>query len=926
MNDNNKKYRAEGYPQMSPMYHCHHKQSHSGNRGFLLGLVAVLVPIMIVMVVAYQSHVRQEALRAHRVYWNDLVTKSAEGVAEEAFRWLIDNPADPANLIFARLRQPPAAAAPTTVTMTLSEAQLPFIAELRASYDGIDVIKRVTLTLSGIKPLFTPVTVPPAGFDPRTQGQIYPDPTDVFGLLKAEIEADYRGFKRKFVVVRDLKAINILPGVFGQFTLFVKEKKNGYDYDWNKLRNSSRVSPPFLDSFGFIQPEANAMNNPVTLIHHPDDVIRTCSPSEIPEDSVAPPIPADWASIDLTRRGWAYFGRSQDSGPLQYYIYQPMHGDVKIAANHPTLPAAFQGRPHLFYGGTYMLSDRSKLYYLLRDDSPTSPAWTNFFPNSGGINLPAAGLVDASGTPLVGWIAWQSRFGLMSMTRPVLESFAFYDLLKSYYEHPQHQVGDTSGSLETAHASLILPMGDMFPLGSSQIADRRSPTVVLGAWLRFLQVGNIVQVDDDIKTALAETPPGDWLKRLNSPANLVQPITYYFPFFPINVNRQVSPPAVSFDLANDKLGWANYPVWGKVDDSTAADTADFARVAYNVFTHIFQKIGNPQEVYEIVMTKMLVYPAMMIYEQMLNDNMRGLPISLFVPGGAAPTDPALKLKNMPAGLAAVLHGADSSSGAPVSGSVADFGESFFYKNPDSAQNGRGITGECVSIKDTAGRQLALGSLGVLWPFSPDYAMTSPLATPGAVRGYDLRQKTTFLASSSQVFAESFLVEENGKTCLDLRGGVVTVLNDTIRLSAGVGNEIVCRNGGILIASGGEILLESSIRMLNPDDTLVIATAREGKDIKLKPGIFNVYLISSGTIRRLAPGAIKISGGVAVNHLDFRDNSSSLFHGYPNSTDARQAIIWDESFNVLDPDRFAAGIRVHLGKSLVYWADEKADMP
>ncbi|MBU1105182.1 MAG: hypothetical protein KKB51_00840 [Candidatus Riflebacteria bacterium] len=634
------------------------KHRHLDSRGFLLGLAAVLVPIMIVMVVAYQSHVRQEALRAHRVYWNDLVTKSAEGTAEEAFRWLIDHPDDPANLIFARLRQAPTTAAPTTVSMTLSEAQLPFIAALRVSYDGIDVIRSVSLTLSGIKPLFTAVAVPPAGFDPRTQGQIYPDPTDVLGLLKVEIEADYRGFKRKFVVVRDLKAINILPGIFGQFTLFVKEKKNGTNNDWNKLRNSSRVSPAFLDSFGFIQPDANTLNNPITLIHHPDDVIRTCSPSEIPEDSVAPPIPADWASMNLTRRGWVYMGRSQDSGPLQYYIFQPMHGDVKIAANHPTLPAAFQNRPHLFYGGTYMLSDRSKLYYLLRDDSPTSPPWNNFFPNKGGINLPAANLVDASGTPLIGWVAWQSRFGLMSMTKELLESLSFYHLLKSYYEHPQHQVGDTPSSLESSHASLILPMGDMFPLNSSQIADRRSPTIILGAWLRFMQVGNIVQVDEDIESALDETPPGDWLKRLNSPANLMAPVKYYLPFFPINANRPpLQPPIVSLDFLNDRLGWANYPVWGKVNDYFTDDPVDFAKVPYNVVTHIFEKLGDPINIYEIVMTKMLVYPGMMIFEQMMNDNMRGIPISLFVPGGAAPTDPPLKLKNLPAELSAVLHGA-----------------------------------------------------------------------------------------------------------------------------------------------------------------------------------------------------------------------------------------------------------------------------
>jgi len=215
---------------------------------------------------------------------------------------------------------------------------------------------------------------------------------------------------------------------------------------------------------------------------------------------------------------------------------------------------------------------------------------------------------------------------------------------------------------------------------------------------------------------------------------------------------------------------------------------------------------------------------------------------------------------------------------------------------------------------------------VLWPFSPDFSLGSTVQTANTTRGYDLRQKTTFLASSSQLFEENFLLEDNGKTCLDLRGGVVTVLNDTIRLFARSGNEIVCRSGGILIASGGEILLENSIRMLNPDDTLVIATANEGKDIRLKPGTFNAYLISSGTIRRLTAGSIKIIGGVAVNNFDFRNNTDSVFRGYPNSTDDRQTIVWDESFNILDPDRFAAGIRIHLGKSLVYWADEKADQP
>ena len=60
--------------------------------GFLLPLVVVVVTIGILLGMAYNSFARNEARRVHRTYWNDLLTKVAEGVGEEAYAWFIANP------------------------------------------------------------------------------------------------------------------------------------------------------------------------------------------------------------------------------------------------------------------------------------------------------------------------------------------------------------------------------------------------------------------------------------------------------------------------------------------------------------------------------------------------------------------------------------------------------------------------------------------------------------------------------------------------------------------------------------------------------------------------------------------------------------------------------------------------------------------
>ncbi|MBF0498918.1 MAG: hypothetical protein HQM09_02190 [Candidatus Riflebacteria bacterium] len=874
-----------------------------GKNGFMLALAAVLIPMLLLLTFSYSSRVRQEALRAHRVYWNDLVTKAAEGVAEEAFAWFISNQDNADNKIALFLKGKPGG----DKSITLSTGQIKFIDQLRKANGDSDVITKCTMKLVEEKPFYNSITSLPANFDAASRALIYPDP-DMYGLLKVEVEANYHGFRRKYVVIRELKAVNILPGIFGQFTLFVKEKGDETDYDWNHLKNNSTPTPsPVIDTSGFVKKDSSELSNPVVLINDKSDATRTCNKSDIGANDVTPPAPSSWNNLDLTRRGWVFMGRNLQKGPLQDYVFHPMNGDVRTACDSPSADK------FLFFGGNFMLSNHTKLWYLLHLNDSNRPPFAHITSGRFEVPVPSPDLKDASRYQ-IGWIVWQTRFGFMSLTKNLLQAIPlspppglprYYDLIKNYYEDPRHNVGET-GNSELPHSSLILPMGDIFPLDSATISDRRSPTVMMGVWLRFLQVGKVVQIDDNIKSALDMNPVGDWVEKLDDPLNTVKPTTFWFPYFPIHADRSVSPPTISFGPEPDFVGWNNYLNWAKVDDSSSAGVADFAKVTYNVIGHIAKSFGDERDPYEIVMTKFLEVPGMLIYDFLVGQNMRGAVPSLFVPRSP------YKLENFnPANLGTVLKPV-TTSGVDVSGT--NLGKSFFYEGPDKVtQTGRGISGECISLRDLGGRLLALGNIGALWPF-PDSSGDT----------YDLGRKATHNASTPADFLSCFTSTIGGNTVLDLKNGIVTVAGN-ITLDAGNG-KIIYKNGGMLIASDGEIIIKSSIQQdpSAPDATLVIATAKKNKDIRLSAGNYRVFILSSGTLKRETAGPIKIEGGVAVRYLEFKKSASSIFSGYPTSADARQTITWDSNFNVFDPGNYAKGIKLNLGGSMAYWASEKAD--
>ncbi len=293
---------------------------------------------------------------------------------------------------------------------------------------------------------------------------------------------------------------------------------------------------------------------------------------------------------------------------------------------------------------------------------------------------------------------------------------------------------------------------------------------------------------------------------------------------------------------------------------------------------------------------------MTAFDQILQDNMAGVAN----PSGWIP--PTHALADLPPTLQAV-----DDSGADTADTVAGF---FF------TDTGRGPSGNRLALKDTAGRRLAVGYLGALWPFS---GAGMPAAGPVVFAEFDLRQKTTHLVGSPAEFAARFLRPQGGRTVLDLQGGIVTVRGGDLTLG-GAGGPLTYREGGMLIVEDGRLLLGSSLTReasAQPPAPLTLATAKAGKDIVFAGAtVVEAFLISSGTLKRTAGNGIRVRGGAAVRTLDFRESAAdSLFRGHPAAADERNTIVWDPVFNIFDPATRRAAVRLHLGGRRSYWRSD-----
>lgn len=887
--------------------------------GFILMAVCVLLAIVVVLGFTYNSLIRSESRRVHWHYWNEKVVKAAEGAGEEAFSWFLSHPAPEENELLAFLTD--------TKTITGKEGiagseldltkKLPF-----ANQFGSDVtIEECRMTATRVHNFFTPdgkdaecLKMPSSpDFSAKNNGYIFPYPIERYGLLKVSIVVSGKNgvFRRRYEVVREFKIVNILPEIFGQFTLFVKEAKPDKG-DWNGLTSPTIREKGFYNN-GFADSES-PFSNPMVLIHHPDDAVRSVALSEIGASDVSP----NWnIPVDPTSRGWVFVGAN--------WFWQPFAGAItNVEARSP-------GKSEAFLGSDFILSNYQMMAYHtgmeeLRNREPRIPpyplSWT---PNPfvcGGTDL----LADYESSKhakderyiFKGVMFILQRFGFYSLSPriwnavmgPRVKSIYGWELRKGKETHPlqNYYAADQNKHL-SFNGSLVYPMGDLF-IADGHVVDRRSPTVVLGPLLlRFEQQTCYFQIYGAVKHAIEVGKKNFWDVYLNDVLNKKPvPNFQYLPFFPITNDTKHYTYKLHPDeqIQFEKSGGMDS--WDQIEEKYCYNRdqcleRDYAAIEWKLGKDI---LGLKEYVAEFMSKSIEAFP-MSAYDQILQNNMREEShLKNWLPSTHS-------LKTLPDTIRPV---ADDGTEKSLSNDEMDV-ERFFFRE---AGEGRG---DSLLLRNTAHKPLMVGNLSALWPFSQqDLKGWAQFSSP-ADNSFDLRRKTTHFVRNTD-FESCFIRKIGNEHYLDLQGGIVTVTGGNLTIGENLGT-LKYRDGGMVILSEGNLNVACALVRAPAGDSvspLTLATAAKDGDIVLAGGKeYQAFFISSGTLRRTGETGLRIKGGLAVRYLDFSKVEHSIFKGPVTTKEDRFTIVWDPAFGVFDPDAHKRGLRVHLGTRRNIWKSE-----
>ncbi|NLI76130.1 MAG: hypothetical protein GX442_06765 [Candidatus Riflebacteria bacterium] len=850
--------------------------------------MVVFLAVVFVLTMSYRHWIHQEMWKAHRVYWNDQVTKAAEGLAEEAFAWFQANPDPAVNPVHGFLCAPFPADYPGTTDLRSDELDL--TTRLRFGPQLADLeITDYTCTLQAVsaRPFFRPVS-PDTPLDAAREGEIFPDPREKIALLLVRVDLGKRGFRRRYEVVREVKVVSLLPGPFAQFTLFVREKAPGRAGDPNHLQ--ARVAD--LEDWPGYADGSSPLGSPLELIHHPDDY-STTGISFPPSQTNAHPAKSAW--MDLSRRGWVFLGGPDPAAsghahpdcPLHVWGIHPLYGSLAKAKAHPEIFPRF-------YGGSFLLSSFYMLVFHSRQ------------PDLAG-QFPAAGFAF-TGPPFNGDPAQPFRGVLLSA-----QQFGWYSGYRRapgertvITDYNRNQFSKTAGANlydMPLDASLLLPAGSQFPLDTSRIIDRRSPTVFLGPMVFRLrqEAGKITQMPERIEQQLTGDL-GAAVYQLHRDYGSIRPADTELPYFEVK-NGNVR------ELPHTSVRYDQPGTWGTVSESTAS-SRDFAGVTWNVL----QVIPNPK-VYASFMTKVVSLPGMAIFDVMTQNNMN----NVTAPSGWVPKDHSITA------MPGVVRALDDSGAI-----VPDDPARFFYSS-----RGRGMNGNRLLLTDEAGDPLVRGNLAAVWPLSEEIYL--PADPAFSFKTYDLRQKTSFLVEDAEEFRRRFIRTSGSHQILDLGGGIVTIAKGDLVLGGHGKGTLFYRDGGMILVSEGQLTIRSPVRRLPSAQgaALTLATAPKAgthRDIvldidsrpALEPGcLVEAFLIASGRLKRRR-GSLSgtLRGGVSVQTLDFSESDpDSLFRGHPSANAERSCVVWDPVFNIFQPTVRAQAVRLHLGPAKSYWRTE-----
>jgi len=560
-----------------------------------LPMVMSLVVVVTTLAFLYYQRAREESWRVHRLFYNDLLTKAAEGLAESAFAWFQANPSNP--IILGVLNN-------QTLPIVNLKGILPAEIEFAKRNVGVNSFKLSLICVEKYMSGKNGINGFPEVFSSENDGYFFPDNREVYGLLKVEVEvfAEFRKFSRKYEALRELRCISLLPSFFGKFTLFVQNKKPLLNGDPNQMK--VRIGTNLNDFAGhacYLAP----INNPLVLVHSPMEMDRIVGRDELVDENSVAPTWKDPEQFRLDNRGWTFLGPVDANSAVSSYANYPfrlwglntVNGRVNAARTKSQVGATY-------FAQGFMMTTYSELFYhtsmptLNSKGIPPSPTIFENPPFS----------EDPDGIPFRGTIMTLSRGGYSST----------YNLRPDFMEIPRvflnyfSPTRNPKCSKEPVDPSLLHIFGDLYPLPgqeSSKICDQRSPTLVFGnVTIRLLQRSWMRQMGEIIHQWIVNNEL-DIVSRIRDLAGHERGKNHPIPYFPFKNSSPDSAYTVPFNEFSNEIEW-------KQNSEIFRTNRHYAAVNYFITDIIGQG-----KMFENLMSKIIQIIPMHIVEIILQNNM-----------------------------------------------------------------------------------------------------------------------------------------------------------------------------------------------------------------------------------------------------------------------------------------------------------------
>ena len=201
-------------------------------QGFIMNVALACILLLGLLLLTYVVYVRGQTRLAQNVLDGEVAFYVAVGGVNAGLGYF-SSTSQPSRLLSLLLSTPPD-------QLNGQHEELPVdcrpIQRLLQSIPGESWVQ-VVMTLTGFQPF------PP----PDADSGIQPDPVEKTGFLRVVATAEVQGVRRRVVVIKELKVVNVLPYVISKFTLFASQIRQGQplnELQWKKTNMISGAAAP----------------------------------------------------------------------------------------------------------------------------------------------------------------------------------------------------------------------------------------------------------------------------------------------------------------------------------------------------------------------------------------------------------------------------------------------------------------------------------------------------------------------------------------------------------------------------------------------------------------------------------------------------------------------------------------------------------